>query len=76
MKVTDYEKKLIELFRKQESPRCREALLREAQTMVFAQNALKEDYGLVGVDAPLFNGQYALLPESRPAQTAGGRPAA
>jgi hypothetical protein len=55
MKMTESEKKLLELSRKLESPRCRDDLMYQAEAMVRAQEALKEDYGLVGPDAPLFN---------------------
>jgi len=63
MKKTDQEKELFELFRKMESQKSKRDLLFHAETMVRAQEALREDYGLVGLDAPLFN-------------SAGGKPAA
>ena len=56
MKATEQEKGLLELFRKLESEKSKNDLLYQAETMLRAQNALKEDYGLVGKDAPLFNG--------------------
>ena len=59
-KMNDEEKRLLELTRKMESQKCREDLLHHAETMVWAQEALKADYGLVGRDAPLFNGAGAL----------------
>jgi hypothetical protein len=57
--MTDVEKKLLGLTRKLESQKCREDLVYQAETMVRAQEALKTDYGLVGPDAPLFNGTGA-----------------
>jgi len=60
MKMTDEEKRLLDLSRKLESQSCKEDLLHHAETMVRAQEALKADYGLVGRDAPLFNGAGAL----------------
>jgi hypothetical protein len=59
MKMTEEEKKLLELARKLESPKCREDLIFQAETMVRAQDALRADYGLMGPDAPLFNGTGA-----------------
>jgi hypothetical protein len=56
MKLTDEEKKLIEITRKLESRKCRSDLVFQGEAMVRAQEALKADYGLVGPDAPLFNG--------------------
>jgi hypothetical protein len=56
MKMTDEEKKLLGFTRKLESQKCREDLMYQAEAMVRAQEALKADYGLVGRDAPLFNG--------------------
>jgi hypothetical protein len=67
MKMTDDEKKLLGLVQKLESPKCQEDLIYQAEAMVRAQEALKADYGLVGRDAPLFNG---LGPSG------GGKPAA
>jgi hypothetical protein len=54
--MTDDEKGLLGLFRKLESEKCREDVIRQTEAMVWAQEALKADYGLVGPDAPLFNG--------------------
>ncbi len=56
MKITDEDKRLLTAARKLESPKCREMLIAQAEAMLRAQEALKEDYGLVGLDAPLFNG--------------------
>jgi hypothetical protein len=56
MKLTDEEKKLIEITRKLESQKCRNDLIFQGEAMVRAQEALKADYGLMGPDAPLFNG--------------------
>jgi hypothetical protein len=60
MKMTDDEKRLLELTRKLESAKCREDLIFQAEAMVRAQDALRQDYGLVGPDAPLFNGTGAI----------------
>jgi phosphoribosylamine-glycine ligase len=67
MKMTNDEKKLLGLTRKLENQKCREDLIYQAEAMVRAQEALKADYGLVGPDAPLFNGIGS---------GAGGKPAA
>jgi predicted aconitase len=63
MKLTDEDKRLLEASRKLESRKCREMLISRAEAMYEAQEALIADYGLVGLDAPLFN-------------NAGGKPAA
>jgi hypothetical protein len=60
MKMTDREKGLVGLFRKLESKKCRDDVIFQAEAMVRAQEALKADYGLVGPDAPLFNGAGAV----------------
>ena len=60
MKMSDDAKKLASLFQKLESQTVKEDLLHHAETMVRAQEALKADYGLLGKDAPLFNGAGAL----------------
>jgi hypothetical protein len=56
MKMTEQEKGLLERFRQVESPRNREDVLFHVQAILKAENALREDYGLVGPDATLFNG--------------------
>jgi hypothetical protein len=56
MKLTDEDRRLIETARKLEGRNLREMLMFQAETMVRAQEALKGDYGLMGPDAPLFNG--------------------
>jgi hypothetical protein len=56
MKLTDLERKLVETSLKLESRKCREDLMFQCEAMVRAQDALKADYGLAGLDAPLFNG--------------------
>jgi hypothetical protein len=56
MKLTDFEKNLIKISQKLESQKCRDDLIFHGEVMVRAQEALKADYGLVGPDAPLFNG--------------------
>jgi hypothetical protein len=68
MKMTEEDKRLLEVVRKLESQKCREMLLFQAQAMVQAQNALREDYGIMGPDMPLFNGLGA--------GSGGGQPAA
>jgi len=67
MKNTEQEKGLIGLFRQLESDKNREDLIFTAQTMVRAQEAMRADYGLVGKDAPLFNGTAAVPGPSNPA---------
>jgi hypothetical protein len=67
MKMTEREKGLLGLFRKLESEKCRDDVIYQAEAMVRAQEALKADYGLVGLDAPLFNSQ---------GPAGGGKPAA
>jgi hypothetical protein len=56
MKMTEDEKSLLGLFREMESRTIREDILAQAGAMVRAQRALKADYGIMGPDAPLFNG--------------------
>ena len=56
MKMTEDDKRLIDIVRKLESKQCKDNLLSYGLAMVQAQEALKVDYGLVGLDAPLFNG--------------------
>ena len=60
MKMTEQEKGLMSLFREMESQKNKDDLVFYAETTVRAQRALKADYGLVGMDAPLFNGAGAL----------------
>ena len=59
MKVTDQEKGLLGLFRRMESKKSQDDLIFQAEVMVRAQRALKEDYGLTGQDAPLSGGSRA-----------------
>ena len=59
-RLTEKGKKLQELFEKIESEKNRDDLLFQAETVLRAQEALKADYGLVGKDAPLFNGVGAM----------------
>jgi phosphoribosylamine-glycine ligase len=54
--MTDKEKGLLGLFRKLESKKNQNDVIFQTEAMVRAQEALKADYGLVGPDAPLFNG--------------------
>jgi hypothetical protein len=56
MKMTEQEKGLMGLFRQVESHKNREDVLFYTQAILKAENALREDYGLVGPDMPLFNG--------------------
>jgi hypothetical protein len=67
MKLTDKEKGLLERFRKLESEKSQDDVLFFAEAVARGQEALRADYGLVGPDAPLFNGQGA---------AGGGKPAA
>lgn len=60
MKMTDGEKKLFAAFKRLESEKSKDDLIFQAETMLRAQEALKADYGLVGKDAPLFNGAGAM----------------
>jgi hypothetical protein len=69
MKMTDKETRLLDLTRKLESQKCKEDLIFHAEVMVRAQEALKADYGLMGPDAPLFNGAGSR-------HTGGDKPAA
>jgi hypothetical protein len=59
MKMTDQEKGLLGLFRQVESRKNRESVLFHVQAVLMAEDALREDYGLAGPDAPLFNGAGA-----------------
>jgi hypothetical protein len=56
MPISKDENTLLELYRKIEGERNRADLILQGQIIVRAQEALKADYGLVGQDAPLFNG--------------------
>jgi hypothetical protein len=56
MKLTDMERTLVETSRKLESQKCREDLVFQCEVMAQAQDALKADCGLTGLDAPLSNG--------------------
>jgi hypothetical protein len=62
MKMTEQEKGLLGLFRQVESRKNREDVLFHVQAIVKAEDALREDYGLVGPDATLFNGTGAAVP--------------
>jgi hypothetical protein len=55
MKMTDQEKALLGLFRRVESPRNREDALFHLQAILKAEDAIREDYGLMGPDMPLFS---------------------
>jgi len=58
--MTEREKKLIELHRKLESEKCKNDVLFAATCMLWGEEAIKAEYGLVGKDAPLFNGTDAV----------------
>jgi hypothetical protein len=60
MKLTEKQKNLLAVFRQLESEKIQDDLIFQAETMFRAQEALKADYGLVGPDAPLFNGTGAV----------------
>lgn len=73
MKMTDEEERLVEQVRKLDR-RSRDDVMRQADAMVLAQEALREDYGLAPLDARPSGG---LLPGSVPARyAADGKPAA
>jgi hypothetical protein len=59
-KLTDQEKSLLTLFKRIEGEKGRNDLLFQAETMVRAQEAMRNDYGLMGQDAALFNGSGAV----------------
>jgi hypothetical protein len=61
--MTEQEKGLLGLFRKVESRKNREDVLFHTQAILRAEEAFWEDYGLVGPDAPLFNGRGILKDE-------------
>jgi hypothetical protein len=54
MEMTDEEIRFIETARKLKSGRCRELLMVQAETMYRMQEALKREYGLMGLDTPLY----------------------
>jgi hypothetical protein len=60
MKLTDKEKRLLGAFGRLESEKTQDDVIYQAEAMVRAQEALRADYGLVGPDAPLFNGTGAV----------------
>ncbi|MDR1452172.1 MAG: hypothetical protein LBI57_07600 [Helicobacteraceae bacterium] len=60
MKMTDREKRLLGAFHKLENEKTQDDVIYQTEAMVRAQEALKADYGLVGPDAPLFNGTGVL----------------
>ena len=59
MKLTEKQKSLLAVFRQLESEKIQDDLIFQAETAFRAQEALKADYGLMGPDAPLFNGTGA-----------------
>ena len=59
MRLTDMEKRLLAAFGRLESEKSREDVIFQATAMVRAQDALRDDYGLAGQDAPRFNGAGA-----------------
>ncbi|MDR1466664.1 MAG: hypothetical protein LBI40_03500 [Treponema sp.] len=50
--MTEKVKKIMGLFWQMESPRCQDYLIGQAEAMVRAQEALKEDYGLPADQPP------------------------
>ncbi|MDR3138451.1 MAG: hypothetical protein LBT95_02130 [Treponema sp.] len=56
MKLTEKQKTLLAIFRQLESEKSQDDVIYQTEAMVRAQEALRADYGLVGPDAPLFNG--------------------
>jgi hypothetical protein len=56
MKMTALEKRLLGAFGKLESEKSQNDVIYQTEAMVRALEALKADYGLVGPNAPLFNG--------------------
>jgi len=66
MKATEKEKKLASLFRQLESERSRDYALLYTEAVLHGEKALREEYGLVGLDASLFNGTMAAM-GSKPA---------
>jgi hypothetical protein len=65
MKMTERERGLLAAFRKLESEKSREDVIFQAEAMVRAQEALREDYGLTGRDTPSFNGFRPEVPPVR-----------
>jgi hypothetical protein len=62
--ITEKERKLIQISRKLESQKCRDDMIFFGETMIRAQTALKEDYGL----ETSMRRQYGLNPEGCPAE--------
>jgi hypothetical protein len=60
MKLTEKQKNLLAVFRQIEGEKSQDDLIFQAETMYRAQEALKADYGIMGPDAPLFNGTGAV----------------
>jgi hypothetical protein len=52
MKMTDKEKGILKFFRKIENEKSRDDLLFQAEIIVRAQEAFKEDYGITGQCPP------------------------
>jgi hypothetical protein len=67
MKITEKQKKLAKIFKQLEGKKTQDDLIFQAETMLRAQKALKEDYGLLGQDAVLFNRQSPLYADYLPA---------
>ena len=65
MKMSEQEKRLIELHRKLESQKCKNDVLFAATCMLWGEEAIKAEYGLVGKDATLFNGTDAVPVSAR-----------
>jgi hypothetical protein len=56
MKLTEQEKAILADIRLLESQRVKDDLAFQVGLMKRTQDALKADYGLIGPNAPLFNG--------------------
>ena len=58
--LTEQEKRILADIRLLESQRAKDDLEFQVGLMRRTQEAVKADYGLVGLDAPLFNGTAAM----------------
>ncbi|MDR1324501.1 MAG: hypothetical protein LBK00_00510 [Treponema sp.] len=70
MKLTEEDKELLAL--KKKMGRCRDALMGTARMMVLAQEAMKEDYGLLPESYPAGQGKadYGLALSAQAGKTA------
>jgi hypothetical protein len=55
MKLTEKDKEFIALKERLEGKQCHDTLMSVVRMMVIAQDAIKDEYGLAGIDMPLFN---------------------